>query len=129
MSAIIALATVEKPVSVMWEPRTQTEGGVVTVDLSASLKQSDTVAAAMIEITLDGAEAEALRWSGEFISVDELVAPDSELTVTEDPVTEEPDTEEPDTADSGEAKPHTAQPGRPAAPNATEKEKNDGNKN
>lgn len=60
MSAIIALATVEKPVSVMWEPRTQTEDGVVAVDLSASLKQSDTVSAAMIEITLEGAEAAAL---------------------------------------------------------------------
>ena len=63
-------------------------------------------------------------------------APDSDdaptpakLAPAPEPPAPAPGAEEPDTADSGEAKPHTAQPGRPAAPNATEKEKTDGNKN
>ena len=95
MSAIIALATVEKPVSVMWEPRTQTEDGVVTVDLSASLKQSDTVAAAMIEITLEGAEAaaldqnalEAAGWGK--IAAGALMPEDDGESTTVPPVTED----------------------------------------
>lgn len=99
MSAIIALATVEKPVSVMWEPRTQTEDGVVAVDLSATLTQSEGgPAAAMIEITLEGAAAEALRWSGESISVDELVAQDTGKTP---PDATDPDQTEQDETDTG----------------------------
>lgn len=98
MSAIIALATVDPPVSVTWAPQTQTEDGVVTVDLSASLKQSDTVSAAMIEITLEGAEAAALRWSGESISVDELVAQDTGKTP---PDATDPDQTEQDETDTG----------------------------
>lgn len=99
MSAIIALATVEKPVSVMWAPRTQTEDGVVAVDLSALLTQSEGgPAAAMIEITLEGAAAEALRWSGESISVDELVAQDTGKTP---PDATDPDQTEQDETDTG----------------------------
>lgn len=96
MSAIIALATVEKPVSVMWEPRTQTEDGVVTVELSASLTQSEGgPAAAMIEITLDEVEAaaldqnalEAAGWGK--IAAGDLTPEDDGESTTNPPVSED----------------------------------------
>ena len=64
----------EKPVSVRWEPQTQTEDGKVNVDLTVELNPQDgsTLTAAMVEISLDSEEAAALQWNGTSISVSEL---------------------------------------------------------
>lgn len=95
MSAIIALATEDTPVSVTWAPRTQTEDGVVTVDLSATLTPNDSTTAAMIEITLDEVEAaaldqnalEAAGWGK--IAAGDLTPEDDGESTTNPPVSED----------------------------------------
>lgn len=74
MSAIIVLATENRPVAVTWAPQTQTEGGVRTVNLTASLTagNEDEISAAMVEIVLEAGEASALQWDGASIDADGL---------------------------------------------------------
>lgn len=78
MSAIIALATEERPVTVKWAPQTQIEDSVRTVNLTASLDTSDEISAAMIEIKLEAGEASALQWDGEPIAAGDLQGEEAE---------------------------------------------------
>ena len=101
----------EKPVSVRWEPQTQTEDGKVNVDLTVELNPQDgsTLTAAMVEISLDSEEADALQWNGTSISVSELGTQeddenqDSGETTTITPPATEEGKDETDTTQTSES--------------------------
>ena len=61
LSAIVALAAAEEPVSIVWQPQEQTKDGERQVALTASLEPENGIAASMIEIHLEEAEAVALQ--------------------------------------------------------------------
>ena len=72
LSAIVALAAAEEPVSIVWQPQEQTKDGERQVALTASLEPEEGIAASMIEIHLEEAEAVALQWVGDEVPHDQL---------------------------------------------------------